>query len=285
MITETTYYPRFRIGARIEHFILMVSFTILAITGLPQKYASNTLSQNLIALMGGIETTRLIHHAAAGVLVAGSFYHLFTSAYRIFVKHERMRILPELQDARDLVNTVRYNLGLLEEAPNMAKFNFGEKFEYWAVVWGTAVMAITGLVLWNPIAFAATLPGEFIPAAKAAHGGEAVLAVLSIIVWHMYSVHFKHFNPSIFTGKLSRHQMEDEHAGELARLDAGGTPWPQLDLPVLQRRRRTFILISAVAGSLILIGLLWLLTFEETAITTVPRATREIFVPLVTPVP
>jgi cytochrome b subunit of formate dehydrogenase len=285
MITETKHYPRFRIGARIEHFVLMVSFTILAITGLPQKYASATWGDNLIALMGGIEAVRLIHHWSAIALVGGSVYHLFTSAYRIFVKRERMRMLPEMQDARDLVNSVRHNLGLLAEAPKMPKFNFGEKFEYWAVVWGTAIMGLTGLILWNPIAFASILPGEFIPAAKAAHGGEAVLAVLSIIVWHMYNVHLKHFNPSIFTGMLPRHQMEEEHAEELERLDAGGMPWRQLYLPVLQRRRRIFLIISVVLGGLVTAGLVWLFTFEETAITTVPRATREIFVPLATAVP
>jgi len=285
MITETKYYPRFRLGARIEHFVLMVSFTVLAITGLPQKYASAEFSENLIDLMGGIETTRLIHHWAAVALVLGSVYHLFTSAYRLFVKHERMRVLPELRDVLDLINTFRFNLGLIRDAPKMPKFNFGEKFEYWAVVWGTAVMALTGLILWNPIAFASLLPGEFIPAAKAAHGGEAVLAVLSIIVWHMYSVHVKHFNPSIFTGRLSRHQMEEEHAEELERLDKGGKPWPELTSPVLQQRRRIFFIASVIAGGIILAGIVWLFTFEETAITTLPRVTREVFVPLVTPSP
>jgi len=285
MIEEAKYYPRFRIGARIEHAILMVSFTILAITGLPQKYAMTSLGENLIALLGGIEQTRIIHHWAAFVLVVGSFYHLFTSAYRLFVKRERMLVLPELQDLRDMINTVRHNFGLIWEAPKMPKYNFGEKFEYWAVVWGTAVMALTGLILWNPIAFVSLLPGEFIPAAKAAHGGEAVLAVLAIIVWHMYNVHIKHFNSSIFTGKMPLHQMEEEHGKELERLDQGGRPWPELDLPVLQYRRRIFVITSVIVGSLIMVFLIWLFTFEETAITTIPRATREIFVPLATPGP
>jgi formate dehydrogenase gamma subunit len=282
-ITETKYYPRFRLMARIEHFVLMVSFTVLAVTGLPQKYATIPFSENLIALMGGIETTRLIHHWAAFFLTIGSIYHLFTSAYRIFVKRERMRVLPQLRDLWDLIHTVLHNLGIRKEAPRMPKFNFGEKFEYWAVVWGTAVMALTGLILWNPISAAAILPGEYIPAAKAAHGGEAVLAVLSIIVWHMYNVHIKHFNPSIFTGKLPRHQMKEEHAEELERLDAGGQPWRQLDLPVLVRRRRVFIVTSVIVGALALAAIVWLFTFEETAITTLPQATREVFVPLTGP--
>ncbi|NCF69120.1 MAG: hypothetical protein GWP61_24440, partial [Chloroflexi bacterium] len=95
-------YPRFRLMARIEHIILLLSFTVLAITGLPQKWPDASWADSMIAAMGGIETTRLIHHYAAVILVLGSVYHLFTSAYRLFVKRERMRILPRLKDVTDL---------------------------------------------------------------------------------------------------------------------------------------------------------------------------------------
>lgn len=278
-------YPRFRIGARIEHFILMTSFTLLALTGLPQKYATAAWGEGMIDLMGGIELVRVIHRWAAFVLVVGSIYHVFTSAYRLFVKRERIRMMPVWQDMRDMVDVIRFNLGLADKHPKLPKFNFGEKFEYWAVVWGTAVMAITGFMLWNPIATTIVLPGEIIPAAKAAHGGEALLAVLAILVWHMYNVHIKHFNPSIFTGYLPREQMEEEHALEMERLESGGEPWPELDLPVLQHRRRVFIVVSIVVGFVLVAGVVWAFTFEETAIETIPRVTREVFVPLATPAP
>lgn len=278
-------YPRFRLAARIEHAILMFSFTALALTGLPQMFAEAPLGQNLIEWMGGIEFVRILHRWAAVILVAGSVYHLFTSAYRLFVKEEKMGMLPERKDGRDLLHWVRYNLGREEHPPKMAKFNFGEKFEYWALVWGTGVMIITGFMLWNPIATTNILPGQIIPAAQAAHGGEALLAVLAIVVWHMYNVHIKHFNPSMFTGSLPRHQMEEEHALEMERLDKGGKPWPELDLPVLQRRRRNYIIISVIMGGLVLALLVWAFTFEETALQTIDRATREIFVPLQTPSP
>jgi formate dehydrogenase gamma subunit len=278
-------YPRFRLAARIEHAILIVSFTILAVTGLPQMFAETTIGQNLIEWMGGIEAVRVVHRWMAFLLVAGSVYHLFTSAYRFFVKGERMAMLPERKDGRDLVQWVRYNLGLADEPPRMKKFNFGEKFEYWALVWGTAVMIITGFMLWNPIAVTRLLPGQIIPAAQAAHGGEALLAVLAIIIWHMYNVHIKHFNPSMFTGKLPRHQMEEEHALEMERLDKGGKPWPELELPVRRRRERNYIIASVIVGGLILALLIWVFTFEETALETIDRATREVFVPLQTPSP
>ena len=285
MSEKMEQYPRFRLMARIEHIILLVSFSVLAITGLPQRYAATNWAQSMINFMGGIETVRIIHRYAAFILVAGSVYHLFTSAYRLYVKRERMRILPRVKDVQDVINTLRYNFGLIKDHPKMTKFNYGEKLEYWAVVWGTAVMAITGFMLWNPIAVTTLLPGEFIPAAKAAHSAEALLAVLSILIWHFYNVLIKTRNWSIFTGDLPKDQMEEEHALELERLEAGGTPWPGLALPVLQHRRRIFFIVGTIAGVVILAVMVWLFTFEETAITTLPVVTREVFVPLATLTP
>ncbi len=279
---EEKQYPRFRVIARIEHAILLVSFTVLAITGLPQKYALQSWAEWMINTMGGIEFIRIIHRWAAFLLVVGSIYHLFTSAFRLFVKHERMRIMLRKQDLFDLIQTVKHNLGFTDEAPRMTKFNFGEKIEYWAVVWGTAIMAITGFVLWNPIAATVFLPGQFIPAAKAAHGGEALLAVLSIVIWHFYNVLIKHRNFSIFTGKLPYHQMEEEHALELERLEQGGDPWPGLSLEVRRRRLRIFFIVGVIVGGLMLAAVIWAFTFEQTAIETIPRVTREVFVPLST---
>lgn len=281
MSEQQEQYVRFRLGARIEHFILMTSFTVLAITGLPQMFSlESPIARTAIELMGGIETVRIIHRYAAFILVVGSVYHVFTSGYRLYVKHERPRVMFEKKDLFDLIDYLRYNFGLIDKHPKMKKFNFGEKFEYWAVVWGTAVMTITGFMLWNPIATTSVLPGSIIPVALAAHGGEALLAVLSIIIWHMYNVHIKQFNPSIFTGKLPRHQMEEEHALELERLEAGGDPYPRLDRPVLQRRRRIYLTVSVVVGAVILAVLVWAFTFEETAITTIPQVTRDVFAPL-----
>jgi len=89
----------------------------------------------------------------------------------------------------------------------------------------------------------------------------------------------------MWTGKLPRSQMEEEHALELERLEAGGSPWQVVQQPVLQRRRRIFIVASLIIGALFLAGIVWMFTFEETAITTVPRLTQEVFVPLTTPTP
>jgi Planctomycete cytochrome C len=146
-------------------------------------------------------------------------------------------------------------------------------------VWGTLVMIITGFMMWNPIATTNLLPGEVIPAAKVAHGGEALLAVLAIILWHFYNVHIRHFNKSMFNGKLTREEMEHEHPAELAMVEAGQdsrAPSPA----VLQRRQRIFYPIAAVLAVVFSFGLFKFVTFEQTSILTMPPGeTAKVFAP------
>jgi hypothetical protein len=125
-------------------------------------------------------------------------------------------------------------------------------------------------MLWNPIAVTKYLPGAWIPAARAAHGAEAVLAVASILTWHVYNVHFKHFNKAMFTGKVTEEQMEEEHGEELEAIEKGRV---RRDPPpdIIRRRRRYFWPYAAVTTAIMLAGLVYFVTFEQTAITTVPR--------------
>ncbi|MCC7352398.1 MAG: cytochrome b/b6 domain-containing protein [Anaerolineae bacterium] len=272
-------YQRFNVTQRVEHWILLSSFTILAVTGLPQKYVGTGWAEGLIRLMGGIETVRSIHHIAAIVLMLESIYHITAVAYRVLVKRVRMSMLPVPRDLIDLIDAIRYNLGLAPKRPGLDRFSYEEKMEYWAVVWGTVIMAITGFMMWNPIATTRFFPGDFVPAAKAAHGGEALLAVLAIITWHFYNVHLRRLNRSIFTGKLSHEEMHEDHPLELARMEAGQNG-PPLAPEVKARRERFFIPGAAILVILLLFGLYQFVTFEQTAITTLPqRATVIAFVP------
>ncbi len=281
MNTLNAAFHRFDHWQRLEHGLLMISFTLLAISGLPQKYADNNWGAFLIHLLGGIEFTRKIHHTSAIVLMLGSIYHLVAVSYKIFVLRAPLTMLPGWQDAKDAWQTLLYNIGLAEAMPKMGRYTFGEKTEYWAVVWGTVLMIITGFMLWDPIAVTRLLPGQFIPAAKAAHGAEAILAVLAILTWHFYNVHLKHFNKSIFTGTLSRRTMEEEHPLELSAIEAGQNRQPVVPV-VLQRRRRIFVPLATVIVVALLLGMYIFVTFEHTAITTVPRYEIEIFVPATT---
>jgi cytochrome b subunit of formate dehydrogenase len=277
-------YLRFHLIDRIEHWLAFTSFSTLAVTGLVQKFAEVALSQSIISLLGGIESVRVIHRIAAFILMIETIYHIGAVGYKIFVLRRPMSMLPGIEDVRNAWKAVLHNLNPKKSKPQQDRYTFDEKFEYWAFVWGTVIMAITGFMLWNPIATSKLLPGDFIPAAKAAHGGEALLAVLAILVWHLYHVHLRHLNLSMFTGYLSEKEMREEHPIELANIKAGIKD--HLVHPsILQQRRNLFYGIYAIVALGLLFIVFVFITFEETAITTIPPAEDVVvFVPL-TPTP
>ena len=130
----------------------------------------------------------------------------------------------------------------------MDRYTWEEKVEYWSLVWGTIVMIATGFMLWNPIATARFLPGELIPAAQVVHGGEALLAILAVLVWHFYSVHLRHFNRSMFTGEHERGtRWSTEHPLELERIKAGKAERDR-DPAELARRQRLFLPVAGVVA-------------------------------------
>ncbi len=285
-MSDTPKHLRFPLPERIEHWVLVASLFILALTGLSQKYASFWIAKSLIGLLGGIETARRIHHLAAVVMMFEAIFHIGAVGYKIFVRRSRISMLPGLNDVRTAWQALLYNLGLNKTKPQQGRYTFDEKVEYWAVIWGTMVMGITGFMMWNPIATTRVLPGVVVPAAKGAHGGEALLAVLAIIVWHLYHVHIRHLNLSMFTGHLSEEEMLEDHPLELADLKAGIREQP-IDAQVLRRRRRVFFPIYAVVAAFMLVGIYFFTTYEETAITTLPPAEEVVvFAPLTpTPIP
>ena len=279
-------YLRFTLVHRIEHWIFMLSFSTLGLTGLVQKYAGSQVSIALIAALGGIETTRYIHRIAAIVMMLGVIYHIGALGFRLYVQRLRPTMLPGMYDLKAAIQAFTYNLGLAKTRPQQGRYTFEEKAEYWAVVWGTVIMVITGFMMWNPIATSRFMAGGFIPAAKAAHGGEALLAVLAIIIWHLYHVLVRHVNRSMFNGYLTEQEMLHEHPLELADLKAGVAALPP-DPQGVARRRRTFLPAYSVIAVLMLVGVYFFISMEVTALTIAPPPEQvEVFVPLPpTPLP
>jgi len=278
-------YQRFDIFERIEHILFLTSFTILGLTGLAQKFSASPVSLFVLQTLGGIEGTRRIHHIAAFVMMWVTAYHIIAVLYRIIVLRVRWTMMPLMDDFTHLFQDVAYYLGIRKHKAFYGRYNYAEKMEYLAVVWGTIIMGLTGFMMWNPITTATYLPGEAIPAAKAAHGGEAILAVLAIIIWHMYHVHLKRFNKSMFTGKLSHEEMKEEHPAELELIETG-SGWQRPSADLIRRRQRTFIPVAAVLALVLSWGVIQFVTVEpSTAIATVPKGeTVAVFVP-VTPTP
>lgn len=256
-----TRYLRFSLARRIEHWVMVLSFITLSVTGLPQKYInSSTIAIGVIDALGGIERIRIIHRWAAIVLMVVSIWHLGTLIYNWLVRRGPLTMLPGKDDLTNAWDSFRYNFGRIKDAPKQGFYTFEEKFEYWALVWGTLIMIVTGFFLWNPITAAKFVPGSWIPVAKTAHGNEALLAVLAVILWHFYHVLVKHFNTSMFTGYLSRHEMEELHP-----LAMDEEPAPPKD-EKYKRRRAIFAVVYGIASVAMLAGLYWFVNTEQTAV-------------------
>ncbi len=218
----TREFVRFSLGQRVEHLLLMLSFTTLTVTGVPQKFHEAVWADWAIAVMGGIEAVRQIHHLAAAIFILEGLYHAAYVFRSVVLRRRRAAMLPGLRDVRDVIHTLLYYVGFTRSQPRFDRFDFRQKFEYWGLIWGGVVMVLTGLVMWFPVQATRFIPGELVPAAKAAHGGEALLALLTIVCWHFYWAHLNHhsmpFDMTIFTGKISERRMLEEHPLEYERL-------------------------------------------------------------------
>ena len=211
-------FVRFSRSQCIEHYILIATFGSLSVTGLLQTYSRFSLIGWIIQILGGVETLRTIHHLAATVLALQAVYHVGQIMVMWFVKRERGGMWPSVRDFRNLFQTVMFNMGLAKQKPESDRYTAEEKLEYWALLWGTPVMGITGFVLWFPTIATAILPGEVVPIAQAIHSWEAILATLAILTWHMYHTNIKEKNRSIFTGTMTEEEMQHAHPLEYRRI-------------------------------------------------------------------
>jgi len=175
---------------RIAHWGVILSFPTLVFTGFALKYPEAWWARPLLLWEGHFAFRGLVHRTAAIVLVASTIYHVLHLAMnrrdRLFLK----AMFPTVKDATDLLQVMSYNLGLSKKEPHFAKFNYAEKVEYWAFMWGTVVMTVSGLLLWFNNFTLRHFPKWISDAATAVHYYEALLATFSILLWHFYMVIF-----------------------------------------------------------------------------------------------
>ncbi len=223
---QAEYLVRFDTHQRLQHLLMMSSFIVLALTGFPQKFSELSISQQWVSALGGLETVRAIHRGAGFVMLSNCLYHVSYLFYRIVAqrRYGAFAMIPQPRDAADAFQMVRYFLGLTKEKPAFDRFSYLEKFDYWAVFWGIAMMGGSGLLLMFAVQSTHVLPGEFVPLAHTIHSDEAILAVSWILVVHMFNAHLAPgifpFNPAIFTGKLTKERYAHEHPVEYQRLTA-----------------------------------------------------------------
>jgi cytochrome b subunit of formate dehydrogenase len=226
-----------------QHAFLMVTFVVLVISGFALRFGESGLTQLFFGWEGGFGLRGIVHRFSAVFFILTVIWHsLFLT-----LSGRGRRFLGDMWPARldfaQFVQRIQYNLGRRPEGPRFGRFSYVEKAEYWALIWGSAIMIVTGLPLWFDNWVVQFLPKGVLDVALVIHYYEAWLATLAILVWHMYSTVFSPqvypMNPSWLTGmmpeKMYRHEhpehfeqvkkdTEEHIRREMERLSAPSTP-------------------------------------------------------------
>ena len=275
-IQEELYYERFDGFSRFLHLLVIISFLLLAVTGMTIKFSGVGVFQTLSRIMGGYAVTGFIHRVAAIITFAYFFMHLGYLAKR---KRRRNLSLKQMlsgestiwfrkQDLIDFGQTIKWFLGI-GPRPEYGRWTYWEKFDYLAVFWGVVVIGSSGLLLWFPEFFTGLgIPGSWINIATIIHSDEALLATGFIFTVHFFNTHFRPdkfpMDPVIFTGRISVQELKEDRprlyrhlreTGELEERLAEAPPrW-------MERWARIFGLSALTIGILTIILIIYSMVF------------------------
>lgn len=217
--------PRMNRAFRIAHWGVQLSFLTLVLSGFALKYPESWWAAPFLRFEAELPLRGWLHRGAAVLLLAAVAFHAGHLALR---RRDRLilhHLLPTRRDARDLLQMIRFNLGLAPERPHFGKFSYGEKLEYLAFVWGTVLMSATGFLLWFENWTLRHLPLWTLTASTLLHWYEAILATLSILIWHLYAVVFDPdvypMDPSWITGRTSAEHLRRTRPAYFAELTGG----------------------------------------------------------------
>ena len=250
------------------HIVIVVTFLLLAATGLPLKFHWMGWAQPLINLFGGLESARTIHRLAAIATFGYAGFHLANIFLRA-ARGERglfwgfTSMTPQPRDMVDMAKNLRYFL-YLGPRPASGRWAYWEKFDYMAVFWGIPIIGLSGLILWYPNLFSGMLPGWALNAAYVIHSEEALLATGFIFVFHFFHTHMRPesfpMDPVIFTGRMPLERFKEERPLEYQRLvDGDQLDSIAADPPTRAELRNAHIFgFSALTiGIVLAIGIFW----------------------------
>jgi len=222
---------RFDRPTRWLHVVVMTTSLGLAATGMPILFSDAPWARTLATVFGGFRGAGLVHRAFGATLLGAVVWHVAGVVWRAFVRGEKglfwgpTSMVPQPRDFTDFSHQLRWFFGK-GPRPRFEQFTYWEKFDYWAVLWGTLIMGAAGLILWFPEAAAHVLPGWMFNVALLVHGAEATLAIGFIFVVHFFNGHLRpHKFPMdlvIFTGTVAVEELQRERAAQYERLAASG---------------------------------------------------------------
>lgn len=225
-VTPGAAIERFTLNERIQHALLLASTLVLLITGFSLLFHDVWIGRWLLRLEGGVQGRGLIHRWAAVVLMGVCGYHLL---YILFTERghaQFMRMRPRWQDVRDFLQVLRLNLGRSMDRPAFDRFDYRQKFQYYAFFIASATMVLSGLALWFATEAMAVMPKWMFDLLAVLHGRESIVIFLVLFVWHLYDVHLR---PEVFpmdwswiTGRISLAELKERHPLEYERLRKAG---------------------------------------------------------------
>jgi len=210
------FVQRLSFSETMQHWVLMISFIVLVISGFSLRFSDATWVRWLFGFEGGFEIRGIVHRVAAAVMTIGAIWHvlyLLTGRGRKWFRD----MTASRMDLRHVGQNLLYYLGRRRDEPEFGRFSYMEKAEYWALVWGTVIMTVTGLMLWFDNYFVDRwgLAKGVLDCALVIHYYEAWLATLAILVWHVYGTIFRPsvypMNPAWIRGRMPQSQYSREH--------------------------------------------------------------------------
>ena len=255
-------YQRFTLFQRILHLLMLLSFFVLALTGMVLKFAHMGWAQLWADVLGGFQVTSVLHRLGAVVLLGVFAVHLWDVRNQkvesgqswwgfIFARHTMMFTKKDLQE---IIGALKWFAGR-GPRPQYGRFTYWEKFDYFAVFWGMFIIGSTGLILWFPEIFTIIFPGWWVNVATILHSDEALLAVAFIFTVHFYNTHFRPdkfpMDTVIFTGRVPVDELEADKPAEFEEMLSDGTLEEKLVYPFprhLERLARYFGFFALAVG-------------------------------------
>lgn len=212
---------------RIQHLLLLVSFVILIVTGLSLKFHDTWFGKFIITVEGGVVARGIFHRLAAVLLIFVTIYHYLYVLLSRYGHEQFLLLLPRGKDFSDAWKSVLHNLGIRKEPPLLDKYAPPDKFQYWAVVAGSVLMILSGLVLWFLSQAMLILPKWIVDITRVVHSYQGVIIAVVILVWHLYIVHLSSgrfpMSRIWIDGKITLEELKEEHPLEYERMFEGRT--------------------------------------------------------------
>lgn len=213
---------RFSLGWRLQHILLALSVTGLALTGLAYRYYATPFGKFLLTIEGGFGSRGVLHRVFAGMLAAAAAWHIFRIVFTRTGHEDFMQSMPEPGDGRRWIEALKAKFAGKPYDAEWGRYTLGQKVQYWAVATGTLLMLGTGAILLTGDNAVAAMPKWIVDMLRVAHGGEGVELMIFIVLWHLYSTHLSPgrfpMDRSWLTGRISKENLKTYHLREYRRL-------------------------------------------------------------------